>query len=64
MSKSKGADRYAAKFGREATADEHKFFRLRESGYKGWIDEDNEPCACPMCGSTSCTRNGFSGRCN
>lgn len=64
MGKSKGADRYAAMFGREATADEHKFFALRESGYKGWINQDNEPAPCPMCETMSCTRDGFAGSCN
>lgn len=41
-----------------------KFFRERESGYTGWLDQDGNRAACPMCGSSSCTRPGFSGRCD
>jgi hypothetical protein len=40
-----------------------KFFRLRESGYKGWIDQDGNEANCPMCEKPGCTRQGFSGRC-
>lgn len=63
MDKSKGADAYAAKMGRKATDDDHKFFALRESGYKGWIDQNNDPVGCPCCGKSTCTA-GLTERCN
>lgn len=63
MAKSKGADAYAAKMDRKATAEDHKFFALRESGYKGWIDENNNPADCPSCGKSTCTAS-LTERCN
>lgn len=63
MAKSQGAERYAALFGRTATDDEHKFFALRESGYTGWIDQNNDPAACPSCGTMTCTAT-LTERCN
>lgn len=41
-----------------------RFFRIRESGYTGWLDENSNPVECPMCGTPGCTRQGFAGRCN
>jgi hypothetical protein len=40
-----------------------RFFDLRESGYRGWIDQDGEAVACPSCGSDACTAS-LTERCN
>lgn len=57
-------DRTHDGFGQPLDEAGKKFFRLRESGYTGWIDQDGNKANCPMCGLPGCTRQGFSGRCN
>ncbi len=45
------------------TEKERKFFDLRESGYKGWIDQDGRAAVCPSCGKPTCTA-GLTEKCN
>lgn len=40
-----------------------KFFRLRESGYTGWIDQDSNKAPCPKCHTMTCAA-GLTERCN
>jgi hypothetical protein len=47
----------------ESKAD-RKFFDLRESGYKGPIDQDGNKANCLVCDRPGCTRQGFAGRCS
>jgi hypothetical protein len=49
--------------GSPETAKDKRFFDLRESGYKGWIDQDGRKANCPSCGSSKCTA-GLTERCN
>lgn len=57
-------DRTHDVFGGELDEEGKKFFRLRESGYKGAIDQDGNKAGCLMCGKENCTRQGFAGRCS
>lgn len=50
--------------GKPLTAEGKRFYDLRESGYKGPIDQDGYKAGCLVCGKMSCSREGFSGRCD
>jgi hypothetical protein len=41
--------------GSPETPAETRFFNLRESGYKGWIDRNGDKSPCPCCKNWSCT---------
>lgn len=58
MSKSRRFD------GKPETKADRKFFDLRESGYKGPIDQDGNKANCLVCDKPGCTRRGFAGKCN
>jgi hypothetical protein len=50
--------------GRPLTAEGRRFYRLRDSGYKGPIDQDGYPAGCLVCGKAECPRQGFAGKCS
>lgn len=50
--------------GEPETKADRKFFDLRESGYKGSIDQDGNKAGCLVCDRPECTRQGFAGKCS
>ncbi len=42
------------------TDDQQRLRELRDSGYDGWVNQDNRPVACPFCGDPAC-RLGITG---
>lgn len=50
--------------GKPETEADRKFFDLRESGYKGGIDQDGNKVPCFSCQRPECTRRGFAGKCS
>jgi hypothetical protein len=50
--------------GKPETTTDRKFFDLRESGYKGPIDQDGNKAGCLICDRMDCTRQGFAGKCS
>ena len=49
--------------GKPLTEEGRKFYALRDSGYKGPIDQDGNKAGCLVCNRMGCTRRGFAGKC-